>query len=113
MSNKRLYIVTVETEFEYAALAASEVEAESYAQEASRDADPDRRVYARRSISRAGAKVSDRPDGWDDTSLVYADRADGDITWEEALEIERQAQDAGAVAQYAREHQHLLPEVDA
>ncbi len=107
---KRLYIVTVEAEFEYAALAESEQEAESFAREAEHDAYPEFCASARRAAGRFpkgdGSTASLREKVFDPP--VYGSHK-GDITWNEAVEIERQAQDAEAAAEYAAKHQLPLP----
>ena len=79
----RLY--RVEIALEYAVLADSREEAESYANDALRDTHASDHVTARLMRDSKGRYLY--PDGWDDHSLVYG--SDTDVPLKEAVEADR------------------------
>jgi hypothetical protein len=95
---KRLYVVQVE--FEFAALAESAEEACRFTDEAVRDMSmmddcAHAQIIRFHKFPNHPEKVAMRPDGWEDDALVYG--ADQDTTLAEAIEDERQIQDAEAI----------------
>ena len=81
----RLY--RVEITLEYAVLADSREEAESYADDALRDTNVSDHATARLMRDRKGRYLY--PDGWDDHSLVYG--PDTDVSLKEAVEADQAA----------------------
>jgi hypothetical protein len=80
---RRLYTVTVR--LEYAVIADSALDAESYVDDALRDAASDLDVHAR--FMRQSKGVYVYPDGYSDNSLVYG--VEGDLTLSEAVKAEK------------------------
>lgn len=85
--SKRLYVVHVE--FEFAVLAASEDEARGFVDQAMRE---ESFIGDDAGVVPAKSQGYCMPDGWEGDGLVYG--ADKDTTWDDAVDAEREADEA-------------------